>query len=67
LKNFDLFIYYQIRPQQTANLLRLKWEEVNADSQDIIIKQENNFVIKTKNAYKATESTASPTERFNFV
>lgn len=43
-------------PTTTRVQLAIKWEEVNADSQDVIIKQENNFVIKTNNANKATES-----------
>lgn len=49
------FIVYSA-PTTTRVQLAIRWEEINKDNHDIIIKQENNFLIKTNNEEKATTS-----------
>lgn len=43
-------------PSTTRVQLAIKWDEVNRDNHDVIIKQEHNFIIKTNNENKATEA-----------
>jgi len=42
-------------PTTTRVQLAIRWDEVNVDNKDVVIKQENNFLIKTNNENKAKE------------
>ncbi|XP_066258011.1 uncharacterized protein [Euwallacea similis] len=49
------FVVYA--PPTTSRVqMALKWEDINTNNKDIIIKQENNFLIKTNDEQKTTEA-----------